>query len=213
MENQKEEPSIFYYRNLPHYDPPGATLFITFRLADSIPKIVINQLKQEYRLIKEELDNMLDRHKQNERIYLEQRKYFGRWDKAIDKMDHGPMWLSDPLVANLIQESIEHRHNKVYYLYAYCILSNHVHILFAPLLKSGGSYHRMADIMQSLKGYTAYNANQLLGRSGKFWQAESYDHVVRDPDEHQRIVNYILNNPVKAGLAKQVNEWPWSYSS
>lgn len=65
--------------------------------------------------------------------------------------------------------------------------------------------------MQSLKGYTARKANCLLGRSGTFWQHESYDHVVRDPSEWRRIVNYVLNNPVKAGLVDTWEKWQWSY--
>jgi REP element-mobilizing transposase RayT len=63
--------------------------------------------------------------------------------------------------------------------------------------------------MQTLKGYTARQANQLLQRAGQpFWQTESYDHSVRDLLEGQRIRAYIDNNPVKAGLAAQAEEYP-----
>ena len=65
--------------------------------------------------------------------------------------------------------------------------------------------------MQSLKGYTARKANQLLGRSGAFWHHESYDHCVRNSNEWRRIVNYVLNNPVKAGLVDEWEKWRWSY--
>ena len=61
------------------------------------------------------------------------------------------------------------------------------------------------------KGYTAHKANRLLGRKGAFWQQESYDHVVRDANEWQRIVTYVLNNPVKAGLVDRWEKWQWSY--
>jgi hypothetical protein len=64
---------------------------------------------------------------------------------------------------------------------------------------------------QTLKGYTARQANQLLQRAGQlFWQTESYDHSVRDLLEGQRIRAYIENNPVKAGLAAHAEEYPWS---
>ena len=65
--------------------------------------------------------------------------------------------------------------------------------------------------MQSLKGYTARKANHILGRSGAFWHHESYDHCVRNPNEWQRIVSYVLNNPVKAGLVDEWENWRWSY--
>ncbi len=65
--------------------------------------------------------------------------------------------------------------------------------------------------MKSLKGYSAWEANGAIGRRGAFWQRESYDHVVRDNAEFDRIVKYVLNNPVKAGLIKEWQEWKWSY--
>ena len=65
--------------------------------------------------------------------------------------------------------------------------------------------------MQSLKGYTAFQANQIIGRSGEFWAHESYDHFVRDNDEWLRIIAYVLNNPVKAGYVEHPSEWRWNY--
>ncbi len=66
-------------------------------------------------------------------------------------------------------------------------------------------------IMQSLKRHTARQANRVLGRQGAFWQEESYDHPVRDEGELDRVVAYVLGNPVRAGLAEKWDEWPWSY--
>jgi REP-associated tyrosine transposase len=65
--------------------------------------------------------------------------------------------------------------------------------------------------MQSLKRYTARQANKILGREGAFWQDESYDHVIQDNDEYIRLINYLLENPVKAGLASKWDAWPWTY--
>ena len=72
-------------------------------------------------------------------------------------------------------------------------------------------YNSLSSIMQSLKGYTARKANQILGRSGAFWQHESYDHCVRNPNELKRIITYVLNNPVKIGLVDEWKKWQWSY--
>jgi putative transposase len=121
------------------------------------------------------------------------------------------LWLRDPRIAGLVSESLHHRDSQVYDLDAFCIMPNHVHLVYTPLPKADGTYHAMSAIMHSLKRYTARQANLLLGREGSFWQHENYDHVVRDEAGWRRIITYVLNNPVKAGLVQHWKEWPWSY--
>lgn len=66
-------------------------------------------------------------------------------------------------------------------------------------------------ITKSIKGFTARKANETLGRSGEpFWQDEVYDHWIRSNEEMQKIIAYVERNPVSAGLAGRVEEWPWS---
>ena len=67
------------------------------------------------------------------------------------------------------------------------------------------------DIMKSIKGYSAREANKILGRKGSFWQTESFDHIVRNEDELNRIVKYVIMNPVKAGLAEKWQNWEHTY--
>ena len=69
----------------------------------------------------------------------------------------------------------------------------------------------MPVIMQSLKGYTARKANQILGRTEPFWDAESYDHEIRSGEEFRRIYRYVINNPVKAGIVKNWRDHPWTW--
>ena len=64
--------------------------------------------------------------------------------------------------------------------------------------------------MHSLKSYTANRANEILGRTGQFWQHESYDHWVRDVDELERVADYNRMNPVRAGLCSRPVDWRWS---
>jgi putative transposase len=71
----------------------------------------------------------------------------------------------------------------------------------------------LAEIMHSLKGYTARRANQALGRQGPFWQGEDYDHAARDAEELYRIIQYVIHNPVKAGLTTQWKNWRWTFVS
>lgn len=206
----------FYRRNLPHIQPPGATFFVTFHLARSLPRAVLQQWKME----KCQLDGVEDitfEQKQNHREWKQQ--WFQKFEKTLDNAQSGPLWLKDDRIAKEVAESLHYRDGKVYRLDAYCIMANHVHVVFAPLaIQPAGEaqtnslrYNTLASIMQSLKGYTAWKANRLLERSGAFWHHESYDRSVRNTNEWQRIVTYVLNNPVKAGLIKDWKKWRWSY--
>jgi len=94
-----------------------------------------------------------------------------------------------------------------YDLAAYAVLFNHVYLLLLPKIAP-------SRLLQSLKGVVAREANRILGRTGEsFWQAESYDHWVRDENEWKRIVDYIEENPVKAGLVQRAENYRWSSSS
>lgn len=205
------EYQLSYRRHLPHFQPPGATLFVTFRLAGSIPTEIMQQLLAEAEAVEATLAHIPDPQERAQRAYLEQRRLFGKWDTALDTAQSGPFWLRDPQIAGLIAESLHYRDGRVYDLDAFCVMPNHVHMIYTPLLKSDGVYHAMAAILHSLKLYTGRRANLLLEREGDFWQHENYDHVVRDEAEWQRIVIYVVNNPVKAGLVQHWEEWPWTY--
>jgi putative transposase len=201
----------FYRRHLPHVQPPGATLFVTFRLASSIGIELLERLSVEAERGEVVLARIPDVQERAQRAYLEQSRLFGKWDTALDTAESGPFSLRDPRIADLVAESLNHRDGRVYDLDAFCIVPNHVHAVFAPLPKADGTLHAISGIMHSLKRYTARQANLLLGREGSFWQDENYDHVVRDEAEQQRIITYVLNNPVKAGLVRHREEWKWAY--
>ena len=83
-------------------------------------------------------------------------------------------------------------------------MSNHVHALVRP-------HTTTSRLVHSIKGFSAREANKLLGRSGEpFWQSESYDHWVRDDTEFRRIRGYIENNPARAGMVGKADEYRWS---
>ena len=132
---------------------------------------------------------------------------FKRWDDFLDtNLLNEPYWLKQAPLALLNSDAIHFYNGKRYQLLAFCIMPNHIHLLFnllpgAPVL---------SKVMQDLKKYTAVHGNRLLGRTGRFWETESYDHIVRD-SEFERILMYILNNPVKAGLVQDWEDWNWTY--
>jgi putative transposase len=154
-----------------------------------------------------------------------QRKWFLKFEEALHQEACGPRWLKDERVATIVADALHYRDGSIYRLDAYCIMSNHVHTVFTPFLSSNDICEVLSPegtqllsrnppldrIMFSLKGYTAYESNRVLGRKGPFWQPESYDHVVRNAAAYDRIVRYVLNNPVKIGLVKQWQDWKWNY--
>ncbi len=93
---------------------------------------------------------------------------------------------------------------KHYEIHAYVVMANHVHLLITPRIE-------VSKFMQSLKRFTAREGNRMLGLTGQpFWQEESYDRLVRNPEEFERIARYIEHNPVKAGLVKEPADFLWS---
>jgi putative transposase len=205
------EYKLFYERHLPHYQPPGATLFTTTRLAGSIPAHVLEQLQVEARQIQARLDSILTAQARSQQAYVEQRRMFGRWDSVLHTVRNGPLWLREPRIADLVAESLLYQDGRVYDLDAYCVMPNHIHVVFTPLPRADGGYHAISAIMHSLKRHTARQANLVLAREGQFWQHENYDHVVRNEAEWRRIIEYVLNNPVQAGLVEHRQNWKWTY--
>jgi REP element-mobilizing transposase RayT len=188
---------LYYERNLPHRLPPGSEIFLTFRLADSLPARVLFKLHAQFASASDEPAN----------TYAQQRRYFGRFDDLLDASQHGPTWLREPAIAEVVGGSLRHFHGKAYTLICYCLMPNHVH----AVVSLSQDAPPLADTLQRIKGYTALQANKLLGRTGQFWQRETYDHLVRSGEEMTRIIVYVLNNPVKAGLVESWEQWPYTY--
>ncbi len=203
----------FYRRNLPHYQPPGGTFFSTFRLVNSLPKSVVSRLKQEYKLL---IDNSLNQNDTDRRKLL--KTYFQKFDQLLDNAKRGNTWLKKESIAKIIADKIHDFDNKKYTLICYCIMPNHVHLVVKMLLTNKRDESRsikfpfpLTNTLKLIKGSTAYEANKILNKKGQFWQHESYDHWIRDSDELERIIQYTLLNPVKAGFVSNWKEWQWSY--
>jgi putative DNA methylase len=114
-------------------------------------------------------------------------------------------------VASIVEDALLNRYAKLYVLWAYVVMANHVHVSVQPKKDPSGQYLQLGDITQRLKGYTSREANKIIGQTGKaFWQIESFDHWARDDAEFYRIISYIENNPVKAGLVSKPEDWTWS---
>ena len=173
----------YYERRLPHFDVVGKPLFVTFRLHSSLPE---NRLFPPGALTSGQA--------------------FVAMDRLLDESRTGPRHLAMPEIATMVVQALEDGELRFarYRLHAFVVMSNHVHLLATPSVPS-------AKWLRTLKGFTAHQANAILGRKGApFWQSESYDHLVRSDEEFGRIQRYIENNPVKAGLVAVPEEFPWS---
>jgi REP element-mobilizing transposase RayT len=173
-----------YQRRLPHWDVIGEPLFVTFRLHGTLPA---------NRVFAPE-------------VLTTAGKTFVAMDRILDKAASGPSYLRMPEIAELVVAGLQAGENRFgrYQLHSYVVMPNHVQALVTP--------HVVAtQWLGPLKGFTAHEANRLLGQRGKhFWQDESYDHLVRSDREFDRIRNYIEQNPVKAGLVVASEEFRWS---
>jgi REP element-mobilizing transposase RayT len=92
-----------------------------------------------------------------------------------------------------------------YDLFSWVVMPNHSHFLLTRF-----EDWELEQLMHSHKSYTAHQANKLLNRTGKFWMEEYFDRYIRNADHFRNAVNYIENNPVKAGLCSKPSDWPFS---
>jgi putative transposase len=177
----------FYQRHLPHWHPAGKGIFVTWRLYGSLPHNVLGRL---------------------ERLRDNPGRHFLAADKLLDSARSGPVWLRNPKIAGYVEAAILRGPELGHYdLYAYVVMPNHVHVLLNPRVP-------LVRITRGIKGVSARDANGGLHRVGQpFWQHESFDHWARNGAQLERIRSYIENNPVKAGLAKRPQDWPWSSAS
>lgn len=114
--------------------------------------------------------------------------------------------LARPEIAEIVINAILYADNTLrqYDLYAWVVMSNHVHVLVHPLVEP-------SVFLKTLKNFTARQANARLDRTGSpFWQHESFDHWVRNPAEFDETVGYIETNPVRAGLVERPQDYRWS---
>jgi putative transposase len=202
----------FYRRSLPHWHPEGATVFVTWRLFGSLPPKTIERYLLACKLLERNHQKTLE---YQETLQLRKsRRLFAFIESVLDRPSEGPLWLKQPKIAGMVQNALLKRYASLYVLWAYVVMPNHVHVLLRPKWRDNDRPIRLAHITQRLKGATAIEANRVLGRRGsKFWQPESFDHWARDEREFHRIVWYIENNPVKAGLVSSSEEWKWSSAS
>ena len=187
--------SLKKYRGgrLPHWNCNNAVYHLCFRLADAVPP----KIQQKWR----EERNLLQNTDGSPRRGLSPAEYkrakFLLSRKIEDCLDtgYGECLLKTPDIAKIMRGAIEYFDGGRYKLHAWCIMPNHVHAIAEPF-----AGFELSQIVHSWKSFTAKKINRELGRTGSVWQQETYDHIIRSKTEYLDLMDYVWNNPVKAGL-------------
>ena len=105
----------------------------------------------------------------------------------------------------MVQNSMLKFEGLRYRLFAWVVMPNHVHSLMTRFEE-----YELKDLVHSLKSYTAHEANRILCREGKFWMDDYFDRYIRNEKHFYKTIEYIENNPVKAGLCAKPSDWRFS---
>ena len=183
-------PLTQYHRTyLPHFEAGETPQHICFRLADSIPRNLLEKWARESRPLSASQSDSIRRKRVEETL-----------DKGL-----GACWLRRPDVASMVANALRHFAGKRYRLHAWVVMPNHVHILATPLCGA-----TISAIVHSWKSYTASRANALICRQGPFWHPDYFDRFIRNEGHFLTAVEYIHQNPVKARLCRHPCDWKWS---
>jgi REP element-mobilizing transposase RayT len=186
---------------LPHWEKDAGLYFVTFHLADSLPKSVLERIEERYRILEVA-------RRAGAKLLPSQNVLVAEFSpkKIEEYFDHGigACFLRNPQIGDLVANALHFWHGKRYRLIAWCVMPNHVHVIFRLFPREA-----LAEVIRSWKLFTARKANRILGRSGIFWQREYYDRLIREEVELDRAIRYVLSNPERAGL----KGWKWSWSA
>jgi putative transposase len=183
-------PVTIHRRHLPHWRQTGATYFVTFRLADSLPAGKLSELRADRECWLKGCPEPSD--EQFEAHMLEHMKKGEKW---LDQ-GYGGCVLKQDGVSEMVEGCLRYFEGERYRLFSAVIMSNHIHICVRPLGKWG-----LDHILKGWKSVSSRNIGRSLGTRGELWQQESFDRIVRDTGHLRKVVTYIEANPEKAGVS------------
>lgn len=191
-------------RHLPHLERQGATYFITWRLADTIPRELLDSLQFQERALSGRAGDANNNPEKRKIASDERKRIFARFDRYLDSGNTGPKWLTDLRMAGIVKRVILEQEDRAT-IDCFSIMPNRVHLLLSPIAP-----HTPRDVMKRIKQITAFHCLKISGSKAPFWEDENYDHILRE-GEWTRILFYIIQNPVAAGLCKNWRDWLWTY--
>ena len=174
--------------NLPHWEQGAVWYFITFRLADALPRAIAEELQRE----RDQWKEAHDRSALSRSELAEYRRLFSARYEDLLHACNGTCVLREPHLAEIVRHALHYFEGRRYILDECVIMPNHVHVLVKP--RPG---HGLVGILHSWKSYTANRINRQIGRTGQLWQHESYDHIVRSEAAMDAFRRYI--RPTRQG--------------
>jgi putative transposase len=182
----------FTANRLPHWKQEGAVYFVTFRLADAVPR----RLRDEW---ENERQGWLQVHPEpwSNDTELEYHKRFSSAMEQWLDAGHGSCVLRRRDCAQLVDATLQHFDSQRLALIASVVMPNHVHVLFLQ-----NAEWPLEKVLRSWKSFTSRRINVLLGRDSSLWQRDYFDRLVRDEKHFANCVRYIRRNPEKARLCK-----------
>jgi len=119
-------------------------------------------------------------------------------------------WILPAPVRSIVLACCLHDNEKKFDLKVAVVMPDHVHLIFTPLIDHEAmEVFSLAKIMDAIKGASAHKINKALHRKGRVWQPESFDHVLRTSESLDAKIQYLLDNPVRRGLAREWTDYPW----
>ena len=182
-------------KKLPHWERQLAIYHVVFRQADSLPVSVTNQFLQEREELLRKADLPIEDRKRLE--YLVSQRIQDYLDAG-----HGSCLMSQPEVGFLLSQALKHFDQKRYSIFAYAVMPNHVHAVLQPFADQS-----LNSITHSWKSYTGHEIKKIHPDHSTIWMSESYDNIIRSEQALRLVVQYVRENPSKAGL----QDWPWVY--
>ncbi len=179
----------FCRRNLPHWMVADRPYFVTIRLAGTLPKEVASELRSEREALLSRSDT------DEEQWTALQRRQFARVDAILDAVSPDRSWLSHSGIAESVLQNFVWLERRGWRTYAAVVMSNHLH---AVLRNTDGRNGELLGDLGHFKSFTGERANRLLGRKGRFWAEEDFDHWCRDESKVVGACRYTCLNPVRA---------------
>ncbi len=171
--------------DLPHRHQNGKIQYVTFRLYDSLPACVLNDLKSW-------IKSFNDKHPKPwtpdaEKTYL---NYVTPYKQRMLDNGYGSCVFKYKENRDILSSALFFKDEENYLIHTFVIMPNHVHLLIEPFEE-----HELEVILKSVKNFSARKINQNIGRNGKLWERESWDRLVRSWKHYERYKQYIKANP------------------
>lgn len=141
------------------------------------------------------------------------RNYRLAYDKFLHQMIVPTISLIKPENRKVIEEALHFWEGKKLNSHVWCIMSNHFHWVLTVFEKDEhGDPIYLQDVLHSVKQFTAKRINNAEKREGQLWAHESFETTIRNNEHFVNVFNYVINNPVSAGLVTTWDKWPGTWT-